>query len=85
MFDVSTVDSEDQGSLREVKGRLGDGVVLPTPNLAKVFSVESVYYDRPVGYHHSARWQAGHMNEIEEWCAEVRMLIEHGTWWFSIR
>ncbi|KAJ9132288.1 hypothetical protein NKR19_g9359 [Coniochaeta hoffmannii] len=64
--------------LRERRGREGgEGkaeVVLPTEHVARTFSVEGIWYDRPLGYHQPQRWQAERMGQIEAWCPEVGML-----------
>lgn len=63
---------EDQFFYDELRKR---GANLPAEDVAKTFSVETVYYETPLGYHQPQRWQAQHMPAIEEWCPEVKMLI----------
>ncbi|KAI9105552.1 hypothetical protein DFS34DRAFT_599892 [Phlyctochytrium arcticum] len=69
-------DFEDQWFFRQLSA-LGPekGVKLPDAETAKKFAVETIYYERPLGYHQPSRWQAGNMNEIETWCPEVKMLV----------
>lgn len=71
-FAASGHQFEDQFFFGEIKKR---GGVLPGVDIAKTFAVETVYYETPLGYHQPQRWQAARMNEIEEWCPEVKMLI----------
>lgn len=63
---------EDQFFYAEAVRR---GARLPSAGVAKTFSVETIYYETPLGYHQPQRWQADHMGQIEEWCPEVKMLI----------
>lgn len=50
------------------------GARLPSPDLAREFAVETVYYEKPWGFHQPARWQQSHMSDILAWCPEVGML-----------
>lgn len=63
---------EDQFFYDELRKR---GAHMPPEDVAKTFSVETVYYETPLGYHQPQRWQAQNMAAIEEWCPEVKMLI----------
>lgn len=63
---------EDQFFYSEIQKRGGN---MPSVDVAKMFSVETIYYETPLGYHQPQRWQPGKMDEIEEWCPEVKMLI----------
>lgn len=74
-FEHSGVQFEDQWFFNQTSARVGQGVVLPTEETAKYFAVESIYHERPLGYHQPSRWQSGHMTEIEEWCPEVKMIL----------
>lgn len=73
-FEASAHDFEDQWFYAEAKAREGNGVKLPQAAVAKLFAVETIYYEKPLGYHQPSRWQADHMEEIEEYCPEVKML-----------
>ena len=75
-FESSGEDFEDQWFFKEAKARTHQGVLLPSEDAAKVFSVETIYYHQPLGYHQPSRWQRHNMAQIEEWCPEVKMLIE---------
>ncbi|EOO00256.1 putative formate dehydrogenase protein [Phaeoacremonium minimum UCRPA7] len=48
---------------------------LPSEDVAKTFAVETIYYEKPLGYHQPERWQHDHMEQIKEWCPEVGMLM----------
>lgn len=75
-FAGSGVEVESQWFYQELKARAEEGrAVLPSAEVATRFSVESVYYESPIGYHQPARWQKEHMEQIEERCPEVRMLV----------
>ncbi|KAL8419379.1 hypothetical protein RB594_002560 [Gaeumannomyces avenae] len=50
------------------------GANLPSPEVAREFAVETVYFERPLGFHQPARWQKDKMEEILAWCPEVAML-----------
>lgn len=71
-FSASGIEFEDQFFYGEIVKRGGN---LPDVEVAKTFSVETIYYETPLGYHQPQRWQSERMNEIEEWCPEVKMLI----------
>lgn len=47
---------------------------LPPADVAGQFSVETLYYDHPLGYHQPHRWQADRYDEIVEWCPEVGII-----------
>jgi hypothetical protein len=48
-------------------------VKLPTQEEAMKFAVETLWYDRPLGYHQVASWQREHAEEVDAWCPENRM------------
>lgn len=62
---------EDQWFYMRLKER---GANLPEVAVARTFSVETMYYATPLGYHQPARWQAARMKSILEWCPEVGMI-----------
>lgn len=45
----------------------------PHPGVAMKFSVETMWYDKPLGYHQPNVWQKEHMDEIYKWCPEYGM------------
>lgn len=47
---------------------------LPPDDVAGRFSVETLFYDEPLGYHQPHRWQADRYDEIVKWCPEVGMI-----------
>ena len=71
-FENSDAEFEDQWFYEEAKARKG---ILPDVDVAKKFSVETIYYDQPLGYHQPGRWQTERMDQIETWCPEVKLLI----------
>lgn len=74
-FEQSGEEFEDQWFYKEAKARVEHGVQLPEADIAKTFSVETMYYDKPLGYHQPARWHADRMHDIEAWCPEVKMIL----------
>ncbi|KAF0321406.1 hypothetical protein GQ607_011409 [Colletotrichum asianum] len=62
---------EDQWFDAKVRERSGK---LPTPEQAMKFAVETMYHDKPLGYHQPHRWQQGNLDEIAEWCPEISLL-----------
>ncbi|KAK2052366.1 hypothetical protein LY76DRAFT_583562 [Colletotrichum caudatum] len=64
-------DFEDQWFNARVKEHNGN---LPSPEEAMKFAVESIYYERPLGYHQPVRWQKDNLQQIYEWCPEIGLL-----------
>jgi Protein of unknown function (DUF5672) len=54
------------------------GARLPKPDIAKTFSIETIYYDKPLGLHQVQRWQKSKLDEVSQWCPEWK-LTEAGT------
>ncbi|KAI4596505.1 hypothetical protein KJ359_005259 [Pestalotiopsis sp. 9143b] len=52
----------------------GEGARLPPEDVARSFAVETVWQDRPLGFHQPSRWQRDRMPEIMEYCPEVGMI-----------
>jgi hypothetical protein len=48
---------------------------LPSQDVAKTFSVETVWYDKPLGYHQVQRYQGDKMEQVYSWCPENRLVI----------
>lgn len=71
-FLTSGEEFEDQFFYKKLKEKNAE---LPAEEIAKIFSVETIYYETPLGYHQPQRWQAKNMEAIESWCPEVKMLI----------
>ena len=72
------VDYEDQWfskKMRELPAGLDGrpGANLPSLEVAMRFSVETMWYDKPLGYHQPNVWQSAHMDEVYSWCPEYRM------------
>ena len=72
------VDYEDQWFSKKMRelpagpdGR--PGANLPSTEVAMRFSVETMWHDKPLGYHQPNVWQAAHMEEVYKWCPEYRM------------
>ncbi|KAH9218238.1 hypothetical protein DL95DRAFT_458494 [Leptodontidium sp. 2 PMI_412] len=69
---AGNVDYEDQWFSKKMREMPG-GSNLPTPEVAMKFSVETTWYDKPLGYHQPNVWQKEHMDEIYKWCPEYGM------------
>lgn len=52
----------------------GEGARLPPEDVARSFAVETIWQDRPLGFHQPSRWQKDRMPEIMEYCPEVGMI-----------
>ncbi|KAI1326411.1 hypothetical protein F5Y16DRAFT_375201 [Xylariaceae sp. FL0255] len=59
---------------RFAANEMGLTVNLPDFETAARFAVETVYAERPLGYHQPARWQQENMGEIMAYCPEVSMV-----------
>ncbi|KAI3399237.1 hypothetical protein diail_7398 [Diaporthe ilicicola] len=63
---------EDQWMYMKLKER---GARLPDEKVAMTFAVETVYYDKPLGYHQPFRWLTDYQKkEAMKWCPEIGML-----------
>lgn len=49
------------------------GNKLPSMEVARTFSVETIDYPNPLGVHQVTRWQTDHMKELDVWCPEWRL------------
>lgn len=58
------------------------GANLPGEDVAKTFAVETVWYDKPLGYHQigttavNGKEITDRMAEVEEWCPEYRLATQ---------
>ncbi|KAF8856874.1 hypothetical protein BDZ45DRAFT_691357 [Acephala macrosclerotiorum] len=71
-----SVQYEDQWfykKMKELPDRGKPAARLPSLEVAKTFSVESIWYDKPLGYHQVQRWQQDRMDEVERWCSEYKI------------
>ncbi len=70
------VEFEDQwfySKMKELPARGRPAARLPSEEVAKTFSVETVWYDKPLGYHQVQRWQPDKMDQVDNWCPENRI------------
>lgn len=71
---------EDQWLYMKLKER---GAHLPDQEVAMTFAVETVYYDKPLGYHQPFRWLTNYQKKAAmQWCPEIGML-QDGSHFFS--
>ncbi|KAI8915200.1 hypothetical protein DFJ77DRAFT_483388 [Powellomyces hirtus] len=74
-FDWSeTKDYEDQWFYKNMKKL--PGAKLPSAEEAVKFSVETIWGERPLGYHQAQRWNTHRMPEIAQWCPEIHLCEE---------
>jgi len=64
---------EDQWFYHKMK-EIGMKASLPSKEVAMKFSVETIWAERPLGYHQVDRWSAEHMDEVAAWCPEYTMV-----------
>jgi hypothetical protein len=62
---------EDQWFYHKMKEM--EGARLPSVEVASTFAVETVWTDRPLGYHQVERWNSERMEEVKAWCPEYAM------------
>lgn len=71
---------EDQWLYMKLKER---GAHLPDQEVAMTFAVETVYHDKPLGYHQPFRWLTDYQRkQAMEWCPEIGML-QDGSHFFT--
>lgn len=73
---LPSVEFEDQWfykKMRELPDRGKSAARLPSLEVAQTFAVETIWYDKPLGYHQVQRWQRDRMNEVESWCSEYKI------------
>jgi len=71
-----SVEFEDQwfySKMKELPDRGKPAARLPSEEVAKTFSVETVWYDKPLGYHQIQRWQSDKIDQVDRWCPEHRI------------
>lgn len=68
--DGPNVDYEDQWFYAKMKERNGK---FPTQEVASQFSVETIWAEKPLGYHQANVWQEDSMEQILTWCPEYKL------------
>jgi hypothetical protein len=75
------INREDQWFYKKMlKLRNEDGspaARFPTENVARTFSVQTVFFAKPLGYHQVRRFQPNKMDVVERWCPEFRLSSEN--------
>lgn len=76
----SKVEAEDKWFYRKMKGM--PGVKLPSVEVARTFAVESMWGEKPLGFHRVERRHTMKMDKVYEWCPEYRvaansLLVRH--------
>lgn len=67
------IDFEDQWMVMKMSESLDPR--LPSQEIAQTFAVETIYYDKPLGYHQVTRWWQDSLSDIQSWCPEVSLAI----------
>lgn len=68
---IGNIEFEDQWFYKKVKEYPGSS--LPTEDVSKTFSVETIWQDKPLGYHQVTRWQKDRIKDVDSWCPEHRL------------
>ncbi|KAF7907255.1 uncharacterized protein EAF01_004842 [Botrytis porri] len=57
-----------------------DAVNMPTEEVTRTFSVESIDYPHPLGLHRVHKWKEDQMDKLLDWCPEYRLcsVSHHG-------
>ena len=54
-----------------------DGAInLPSMEVARTFSVETIDYPHPLGVHQVHRWLSEQMLSLDKWCPEYKLCSE---------
>ncbi len=65
-------EEKEQGIKPEEEGAIN----LPTMEVARTFSVETIDYPHPMGVHQVHRWLKTQMQSLDEWCPEYKLCSE---------
>jgi hypothetical protein len=68
-------EEKEQGIKPEEEGSIN----LPTKEVARTFSVETIDYPHPLGVHQVHRWLETQMLSLDEWCPEYKLCSEETT------
>jgi len=61
--------------LAELQGR-GEKILLPSMEVARTFSVETIDFPHPLGVHQVHRWIGDGTVSMEDWCPEYKLCTE---------
>jgi cell division protein FtsB len=67
-------EEEKEGIQPEEEGAIN----LPTMEVARTFSVETIDYPHPLGVHQVHRWLKEQMLSLDQWCPEYKLCSEGG-------
>ncbi len=73
-------DEERAGIEPEAEGAIN----LPTMEVARTFSVETIDYPHPLGVHQVHRWTEEQMPSLDEWCPEYKMVSTHALLYLNV-
>ncbi len=65
-------DDESEGIEAEDEGAIN----LPSVEVARTFSVESIDYPHPLGVHQVHKWLKDHKSALDDWCPEYKLCSE---------
>lgn len=76
VFSLGCKDSElSSNRLNEMQER-GERIVLPSMEVARTFSVETIDFPHPLGVHQVHRWLGAGLVPLDEWCPEYKLCSE---------
>jgi hypothetical protein len=65
----------------EAEGKVPEdeaAINLPSMEIARTFSVETIDYPHPLGVHQVHRWTKDQMLSLDEWCPEYKLCsVDH--------
>lgn len=74
---------EDQWFFHVLETHRSETAKLASVEVAKTFSVETVWYDTPLGYHQPFRWLSdGQKKKVLEYCPEAALLQDGSSHFF---
>jgi hypothetical protein len=65
-------EEEEQGIKPDDEGAIN----LPTKEVVRTFSVETIEYPHPLGVNQVHRWLETQMKSLDEWCPEYKLCSE---------
>lgn len=73
--DEPSVAHEDEWFYKKMKELVTTGkrVNLPSLEIAMTFVVESLWYEKPLGFNQASKWQSVNIEKVDAWCPEHRM------------
>lgn len=70
------VELQSEEQEEEIAPTTPGAVNLPSMEVARTFSVETIDYPHPLGVHQVHRWLKEQMLSLDEWCPEYKLCSE---------